>query len=36
LAARVFEQEKQAYPEAIRLFSANRLQIEGRHVHIRP
>ena len=36
LAARVFEQEKIAYPEAIRLFAAGRLQIEGRRVHIRP
>ncbi len=30
LAARVFEQEKLAYPEAIRLFAAGRLKIEGR------
>lgn len=36
LAARVFEQEKLAYPEAIRLFAAKRLQIDGRQVHIRP
>ncbi len=36
LAARVFEQEKLAYPEAIRLFAQNRLQIEGQRVRIRP
>jgi formyltetrahydrofolate-dependent phosphoribosylglycinamide formyltransferase len=35
LAARVFEQECEAYPEAIRLFVAGRLNIEGRLVHIR-
>ncbi len=34
LAARVFEQEKIAYPEAIRLFAAGRLRIEGRRVRI--
>jgi formyltetrahydrofolate-dependent phosphoribosylglycinamide formyltransferase len=34
LAARVFEQECEAYPEAIRLFAEGRLQIEGRHVRI--
>jgi formyltetrahydrofolate-dependent phosphoribosylglycinamide formyltransferase len=33
LAARVFEEEKIAYPEAIRLFAENRLKIEGRVVH---
>jgi len=32
LAARVFEQECEAYPEAIRLFAEGRLQIEGRCV----
>jgi phosphoribosylglycinamide formyltransferase-1 len=32
LAARVFEQECLAYPEAIRLFAENRLQIEGNRV----
>jgi phosphoribosylglycinamide formyltransferase-1 len=32
LAARVFEQEKEAYPEAIRLFAEGRLHIEGRRV----
>lgn len=36
LAARVFEQEKIAYPEAIRLFAAGRLKVDGRRVHIRP
>jgi formyltetrahydrofolate-dependent phosphoribosylglycinamide formyltransferase len=34
LAARVFEQECEAYPEAIRLFAEARLQIEGRRVRI--
>jgi formyltetrahydrofolate-dependent phosphoribosylglycinamide formyltransferase len=34
LAARVFEQECEAYPEAIRLFAEGRLQIDGRRVHI--
>ena len=34
LAARVFEQECQAYPEAIRLFAEGRLRIEGRIVHV--
>jgi len=34
LAARVFEQECEAYPEAIRLFAEGRLQIEGRRVRI--
>jgi len=34
LAARVFEQECIAYPEAIRLFAEGRLRIEGRKVHI--
>jgi len=33
LADRVFEQECQAYPEAIRLFAAGRLRIDGRVVH---
>ena len=32
LADRVFEEEKIAYPEAIRLFAAGRLKIEGRRV----
>src|SRR5439155_8230922 len=30
LAARVFEQECEAYPEAIRLFAEGRLRVEGR------
>jgi formyltetrahydrofolate-dependent phosphoribosylglycinamide formyltransferase len=34
LAARVFEQECEAYPEAIRLFAEGRLKIEGRRVRI--
>jgi formyltetrahydrofolate-dependent phosphoribosylglycinamide formyltransferase len=34
LAARVFEQECEAYPEAIRLFAEDRLRVEGRRVHI--
>jgi phosphoribosylglycinamide formyltransferase-1 len=34
LAARVFEQECEAYPEAIRLFAQGRLLIEGRRVRI--
>jgi phosphoribosylglycinamide formyltransferase-1 len=34
LAARVFEQECEAYPEAIRLFGEKRLRIEGRWVRI--
>jgi phosphoribosylglycinamide formyltransferase 1 len=32
LAARVFEQECEAYPEAVRLFAEGRLRIEGRIV----
>jgi phosphoribosylglycinamide formyltransferase 1 len=32
LAARVFEQECEAYPQAIRLFAEGRLRIEGRRV----
>ncbi len=36
VAARVFEQECEAYPEAIRLFSAGRLRVEGRRVRILP
>ena len=35
LAARVFEQECEAYPEAIQLFAEGRLKIEGRKVRIR-
>ena len=34
LARRVFEQECQAYPEAIRLFARGRLRLEGRRVRI--
>jgi folate-dependent phosphoribosylglycinamide formyltransferase PurN len=34
LAHRVFEQEKLAYPEAIRLFAAGRLHVEGPRVRI--
>ena len=34
LAARVFEAECQAYPEALRLFAAGRLHVEGRRVTI--
>jgi phosphoribosylglycinamide formyltransferase 1 len=36
LAARVFEQECIAYPEAIRLFAAGRLRVEDRRVRILP
>jgi phosphoribosylglycinamide formyltransferase-1 len=34
LAARVFEQECTAYPEAIQLFAERKLHIDGRSVHI--
>ncbi|HVT87310.1 MAG TPA: phosphoribosylglycinamide formyltransferase [Tepidisphaeraceae bacterium] len=34
LARRVFEEEKIAYPQAIRLFAAGKLTIEGRSVRI--
>ncbi len=34
LAARVFEQECEAYPEAIHLFAEGRLRIEGRRVRV--
>jgi len=34
LAKRVFAQECEAYPEAIRLFAEGRLQIEGRRVRV--
>jgi phosphoribosylglycinamide formyltransferase-1 len=34
LAARVFKEECEAYPEAIALFAAGRLHIEGRRVQI--
>ena len=36
LAARVFEQECQAYPEAISLFGAGRLSIDGQVVRVAP
>ena len=36
LAARVFEKECEAYPEAIQLFAEGRLQIEDRRVRILP
>jgi folate-dependent phosphoribosylglycinamide formyltransferase PurN len=36
LAARVFAQECEAYPEAIKLFAEGRLKIEGRWVRILP
>ena len=36
LADRVFEQELQAYPEAIRLYAAGRLKLKGRRVSIVP
>jgi len=36
LAARVFEQECVAYPEAIGLFAAGRLRIDGRVVRVAP
>jgi phosphoribosylglycinamide formyltransferase-1 len=35
LAARVFEQECEAYPEAIRLFAEGKLTLEGRRVFTR-
>ncbi|HUT33261.1 MAG TPA: phosphoribosylglycinamide formyltransferase [Planctomycetota bacterium] len=36
LAARVFEKECEAYPEAVRLFGEGRLRIEGRRVRVLP
>jgi len=36
LAARVFEAECEAYPEALRLIAAGRVTVEGRRVRIRP
>ena len=36
LAARVFTAECEAYPEAIRLFAAARLEVAGRRVLIDP
>ncbi len=35
VAARVFKEECRAYPEAIRLFAAGRLRLEGRRVRVR-
>ena len=36
LAARVFEKECEAYPEAIQLFAEGRLRIDGRRVRVLP
>ena len=36
LQKRVFEQECQAYPDALRLFAADRLRVAGRRVSIAP
>jgi phosphoribosylglycinamide formyltransferase-1 len=36
LAARVFDEECRALPEAIRLIAARRVSVEGRRVRIRP
>jgi formyltetrahydrofolate-dependent phosphoribosylglycinamide formyltransferase len=36
LARRVFEEERVAYPEAIRLFQRGRLRVEGRRVRVLP
>jgi len=36
LAARVFEAECEAYPEALNLIAAGRVSVEGRRVRIRP
>ncbi len=36
LAGRVFEQEKIAYPQAVKLFAEKRLKIEGNRVRILP
>ncbi|MEO6437029.1 MAG: phosphoribosylglycinamide formyltransferase [Tepidisphaeraceae bacterium] len=36
LAARVFEEEKLAYPAAIRLIAQGRLKVEGRRVRVLP
>jgi len=36
LARRVFQEEKAAYPEAIRLFQQGRLKVEGRRVKVLP
>ncbi len=34
LAARIFEEECEAYPEAVRLFAEGRLRVEGRRVRV--
>ena len=34
LAARIFQAECEAYPEALRLFAAGRLRVEGRRVRV--
>jgi formyltetrahydrofolate-dependent phosphoribosylglycinamide formyltransferase len=36
LAARIFEAECEAYPEALRLIAAGRVTVEGRRVRIKP
>jgi phosphoribosylglycinamide formyltransferase 1 len=36
LAARVFEVEKEAYPQVLRLLAAGRISLEGRRVRIAP
>jgi phosphoribosylglycinamide formyltransferase-1 len=36
LAQRVFGQESDVYPEAVRLFAEGRLRVEGRRVHVLP
>jgi phosphoribosylglycinamide formyltransferase-1 len=36
LAARVFEEEKLAYPQAITLYAQRRLQVDGRRVRVLP
>jgi phosphoribosylglycinamide formyltransferase-1 len=36
LAERIFRQECEAYPEAIRLFAEGRLRVEGRRVRVLP
>lgn len=36
LAHRVFEEEKIAYPQAVRLFQQGRLKVEGRRVRVLP
>lgn len=36
LAGRVFEKEKEAYPEAVNLFARGRLEVDGRCVNVLP